>query len=260
MKTSTKLSMAIAAILFAGTLKAQTNLITNGGFEEVNSNGKPTGWYNGKDEEGNYIYDYLFIDTSDKKEGNQCCRVTGWNTIKQKITTATAGHKFDISFWYKCSDKLDESSDYLSLGFDGNFIGGNLPEDQDKLYQFIDIFPGEWQLLEIEGVTSPDTNTTNTFGFSAGGQNCTLWLDDVEIVDQNIAQGISNVKSELPIHVEGNILYVPSKAGETVSVYNTVGAQIITQAGNGETVKLTDLPQKQLLIVRSGSRTAKVIL
>jgi hypothetical protein len=72
--------------------------------------------------------------------------------------------------------------------------------------------------------------------------------------------GIGEIRLSLPVRVSGGELIVTAPAGNRIEVFSAIGVkQGSTVSAGGETV-LPGLPKGQVLIVRSGSSVAKVIL
>ena len=78
------------------------------------------------------------------------------------------------------------------------------------------------------------------------------------IVDD--ATAISHVEASLEVYTRNGNIVVPAEAGQRVEVYNMMGQTVYNGiAQSGETV-IAGLSTQQVLVVRAGNKTAKVIL
>lgn len=252
-----------------------TNLIPNGNFEQVDANGKPTGW--GDNYAENYesvVSKFNTSDATDFKEGiksgyftydptynleNVVPSISAMNWIKD----IPANKTYNISFWYKVSDRLNQSysnhEPFLNLA-GSSFYNGLSSENHAILSTNLDLIAGEWLFGEYKGIKS--TTATEDFIIGFNSDNCNFWLDDVQMVEAT-GTGINQVKADtkLPVYVSEGILYVGgTTAGETVSVYSITGQTLKSEKAQSTTTKIAGLSGGQVYIVRSGGKSAKVVL
>jgi len=265
-----------AMLLLTGTLSlnAQTNLVSNGNFEELDANGKPVGWGDGYNDEGTALLsDFNTVDATDFKEGKQSgffARNPAWNlemiypslNAYHPIKNVPAGKTYKFSFWYKLGEMLNtsfyEPAMSMSLWFENNYI----PENEELLSSTsFDAIPGVWFYKEIEGIKSGSSVDNLSLGFI--GMNCEFWLDDVQMVDQSDVNAINDVQADaqLPIYVSGGMLYVGATTrGEVVSVYSITGQILRSENAESTTTVISGLSTGQMYLVKCGARSAKVIL
>jgi hypothetical protein len=97
-----KLTLFILFLLQAVSFKAQTNLVVNGSFEEVDEDSNSVGWTYGTQPTTNYSV----VDAEDAPAGTKVINIqanaggTATNLI-QTVESIVAGEKYKISFYYK---------------------------------------------------------------------------------------------------------------------------------------------------------------
>ena len=104
--------------------------------------------------------------------------------------------------------------------------------------------------------------------YTKGWQKITYWdenWNEVEVDGDNSAvcddTSVAEVSArDWGIRAEGSALVVPTAAGEIVTVYNALGAKIAEVRAAGEETRINNLMKNQIVIVRSGDRSAKVVL
>ncbi len=86
-------------------------------------------------------------------------------------------------------------------------------------------------------------------------------IDDIRVIRKGNSD-VRNINASLPLPVykEGKDLVVTAEAGSVIEVMSIVGVTQQRVISNGGTTTISGLPQGQVLIVRSGSAVAKVIL
>ena len=146
-----------------------------------------------------------------------------------------------------------------------------------------------WVNVSAEGVETALTLTAGTITITSNGaglgytvaysltdQNATvhtgtysLGADVVGIYDQDgndysasISDGtaICNVEASLEVYTRNGNIVVPAEAGQRIEVYNMMGQTLYSgMAQNAETT-ISGLATQQVLVVRAGNKTAKVVL
>lgn len=71
---------------------------------------------------------------------------------------------------------------------------------------------------------------------------------------------IENVESKLDVYVRNGNIVVPVEAGERIAIYNMMGQTVYTSLAQGVETIIKGLPAHQVLVVRIGSKTAKIVL
>ncbi|MCE5331055.1 MAG: DUF6383 domain-containing protein, partial [Bacteroidales bacterium] len=72
--------------------------------------------------------------------------------------------------------------------------------------------------------------------------------------------GLSEVRTQLPVRIQNGNIIVTTASGSPVEVFNALGLKLQSQTADSSEITLSNLPQGQVLIVRSGNAVAKVIL
>lgn len=74
------------------------------------------------------------------------------------------------------------------------------------------------------------------------------------------ATGINVAESDLDVYVHNGTIYVPTATGTSVEVYAVTGQLIFHCTATDATTAISNLPQGQILLVRNGTQTAKIVL
>jgi hypothetical protein len=257
------------------SLKAQTNLVINGSFEEVGEDDLPVGWtcY------GTNVNYGIVTDVEDIPDGTKALSVdlntTGLRYVQQTMHGVIEGETYTLSFSHRVYKEPTNTSsenfnyNYVWIGADGSPIGS--PFTSDALVFVKDM----WIPLETE-ITAP----TGATGFNIKinfRRNIGVYLDDVRVVKtsgvtdkqdqyiQNLPDSITKnagdadfplegtTTSGLPVSYSSSNEAVATIDGSTVHIVGA-GDVIITasQAGNEEyepaqdvRVKLAVYPTKQ---------------
>jgi hypothetical protein len=80
------------------------------------------------------------------------------------------------------------------------------------------------------------------------------------VTQEGGAAGINDIKAALPVRTENGNLIVSVAPGSRIEVYTVAGSRLQSTVSSGNETILPGLPRKQILIVRSGSSVAKVVL
>ncbi|MDR0680872.1 MAG: hypothetical protein LBG15_03315 [Dysgonamonadaceae bacterium] len=257
MKTKLILFSIVLFLLQTVSLKAQTNLVTNGSFEEVGEDGKPTGWeYNGSN-----VTWSTSSEVSDIPDGEKVLDVSASSRssreIGQLIQGIVPGGKYRYPFKYNIYREMTHP-DELSCALVWSDESMETMDDYTFLSDLIASISNEWFSFEDE-ITAPEGAVAAyvAIGFY---ENLGFYVDDVRLVAVSSDAGIDEIRSSLPVRVSGGQLIVTAAAGSRIEVYNSLGMKLQSQtAGGGETV-FQGLPKGQILIVRSSSSVAKVVL
>lgn len=76
----------------------------------------------------------------------------------------------------------------------------------------------------------------------------------------NNSTAINNVEASLEVYTNNGNIIVPAEAGQRIEVYNMMGQTLYSgMAQNAETT-ISGLATQQVLVVRAGNKTAKVVL
>lgn len=116
--------------------------------------------------------------------------------------------------------------------------------------------------------TAPSTEITITYSpIAAGSHTATLTLTSAGAYDAIFAlkgistlfAGISNVYTALELSVINGKIVVSATEGESIAIYNTIGQQLFSKKAI-DGVNTITVPTHGVLIVKVGTRTAKVII
>ena len=248
------------------SLTAQTNLVTNGSFEDVGEDGRPTGWeYYGE----NVIYG-VSTDVSDIPEGTKVLNVDVTSTggqardFSQIISGIVAGETYNFSFWYNVYRDPSKTTEGLSytiawLTETGGMLDAYTYFSEDPLPYVKDVWiPIENELVAPEGAVTVLINTTIT-------RNIGVYIDDVKFLGPSsgpngIEKIIGSKKAELPVRRENGQLIVSVAAGSRIDVFTVLGSRLQSVVSSGNETTLSGLPKGEILIVRSGNAAAKTII
>jgi len=86
------------------------------------------------------------------------------------------------------------------------------------------------------------------------------YTGEVEIEVGGFVDAISNVEASLEVYTNNGNIVVPAEVGQRIEVYNMMGQTLYSgMAQNAETT-ISGLATQQVLVVRAGNKTAKVVL
>jgi hypothetical protein len=259
-----KLTLFIVTFLLIQnvSLNAQ-NLVVNGSFEEIGSNGKPTQW----DTEGSNVTWSTSSEVSDIPDGAKALKVDVTNTgssardISQvTLSGVVPGKEYLFSFKYnvyRAPSSADGNLIYGIAWFDANdatISAGSYESDP---------LPGGLNTWKTGGgyFVAP-AEAVKAYIYFTFSRNIGVYVDDVQLVaESDVPTGLSAVKAQsLFVRSEnGNLVVSGVPAGSRIDVYSVVGSRLQSAvAAQGETV-LSGLPKGQILIVRNGNEAAKVL-
>lgn len=240
--------IAIALLLGITGVNAQ-NLLSNPGFED----GK-TSW----------ILDYATtaeLITDEAHSGNNSLLALGgiYYDLTNYDFTDFFKKTFTVSFWYKTTEgetgiglELQAYNvDYTEALWVGKFTTTTLSETNNGWQQFTATFIPE----NTNKSLSPYSMLDLTVNISAPA----ILIDDFSLT-VNTINGVNDVRTQLPVRIQNSNIIVTTESGSPVEVYNALGLKLQSQTANSAETTLSNLPQGQVLIVRSGNAVAKVIL
>ncbi|NLI71147.1 MAG: hypothetical protein GX361_00255 [Bacteroidales bacterium] len=158
-----------------------------------------------------------------------------------------------------------ESYDLNEIMLEGDISACTL----NKLYDILPDAADASFTLMLLGKALENAKISNTAVlYEKGWQKITYWdenWNEVEVDGDNSAvcddTSVAEVSArDWGIRAEGSALVVPTAAGEIVTVYNALGAKIAEVRAAGEETRINNLMKNQIVIVRSGDRSAKVVL
>lgn len=86
------------------------------------------------------------------------------------------------------------------------------------------------------------------------------YTEDGEDYTVNNSNAISHVEASLEVYTRNGNIVVPAEAGQRIEVYNMMGQTVYTGLAQSAETTISGLSAQQVLIVRAGNKTAKVIL
>lgn len=107
-----------------------------------------------------------------------------------------------------------------------------------------------------------ENSTVHTGTYSLGAEVIGIYDQDGNDYSASISDvtAISNVEASLEVYTSNGNIIVPAEAGQRIEVYNMMGQTLYSgMAQNAETT-ISGLASQQVLVVRAGNKTAKVIL
>jgi len=102
--------------------------------------------------------------------------------------------------------------------------------------------------------------TTTITASQAGNDNYSAATDVTATLTVTPIDGLNDVRTQLPVRIQNGNIIVSAESGSTVDVFNAIGIKLQSQTANSSETTFSNLPQGQVLIVRSGNAVAKVIL
>ncbi len=263
MKTYNRIVFFLALFLIqAISLKAQVNLVQNGSFEAVDEDGIPTGWTLGSTDEVTYSvvsdgYESPYAFQADVASNS----LSTTRSISQEITDIEVGATYEVSFWYKTlreptgtdGGMFNNISTVFSFGF-------GMPIDMETATNPLINVLDTWLPYVKEDVVIPENVASLRIELTFN-RGINVLIDDIRVIRKGNSD-VRNINASLPLPVykEGKDLVVTAEAGSVIEVMSIVGVTQQRVISNGGTTTISGLPQGQVLIVRSGSAVAKVIL
>lgn len=71
--------------------------------------------------------------------------------------------------------------------------------------------------------------------------------------------GIKNEIEMADVYVNNGVIFVPTTAGERVTVFSATGAVLYNEVANDNLTVIANMPDNQMMIVKAGNRLAKVV-
>lgn len=266
MKKITLLLAFVACALFS---QAQTNLLTNPGFETWTNGTSPDGWTM-----GNSTYATVTANTTLFSEGTKSFKVTaaatnGGTYIVSQIIPITPSHKYRISmdYYIENGDGTDARiwSDWCNVT--GQTTTYATLSHADSLLLFgpgggSAYFPdvrGVWHTYTCDVVAPATGYNSFSFQFRTYKTPATVDWDNMYFADLTSAGVISPSADVLNISLVGRNLSVSNATANTVEIFNTVGAKVQSSKLENGSVQLNNLSQG-VYVVRVGKQTAKIVL
>ena len=104
--------------------------------------------------------------------------------------------------------------------------------------------------------------TVHTGTYSLGAEVVGIYDQDGNDYSASISDGtaICNVEASLEVYTSNGNIVVPAEAGQRIEVYNMMGQTIYSGVAQNAETTISGLAAQQVLVVRAGNKTAKVIL
>jgi len=166
---------------------------------------------------------------------------------------------FTVSFWYKTTEGeagIGLGLNAYNAGFTetlwvGKFDNTTLSETNNGWQQFTATF--------IPENTNKSLSPYSILDLTVNISSPAILIDDFSLT-VNTVNGINEVRTQLPVRIQSGNIIVTAQSGSSVEVYNALGLKLQSQTANSAETVISNLPQGQVLIVRSGNAVAKVIL
>ena len=278
--------------------KAQNNLLKNPGFEgetiivnEENGVISPEGW---EDDQTRYYDNDPHFNTiiGEAHSGNAALYMTyasqgypAGGSIVQLIDISTPGvdKVYTLSFWYKVVKATNYKGRTLSWSYGiGMWHSATELWDMTCLSQTTQevITPGEttegdWKFATVDydfgdhlskytksNEYAHDKSEMKYIGIGVQNIRGDLLLDDFSLTVKGGTSGIETTTANqpLPVKVDGGELYVGGLKGSRITVYDAIGRTVANTVATSETTHISNLPKNQLLVVKAGNKTAKVMM
>ena len=104
--------------------------------------------------------------------------------------------------------------------------------------------------------------TVHTGTYSLGADVVGIYDQDGNDYSASISDGtaICNVEASLEVYTRNGNIVVPAEAGQRIEVYNMMGQTIYSGVAQNAETTISGLAAQQVLVVRAGNKTAKVVL
>lgn len=271
-KFTLKHALLTGAICACGTLSAQQNLVMNPGFDEWTGD-NPTGWTL---KAGNTDITLTKAEMSGHGNVVKVANVgtKGNGEIKSDAVVVTAPGTYTFSFQYYVDPVTMNEAGMRHWAF-VNREDGTQPNKDDADFAQYDAIAKQFQYEGNSNAYSP-TNITGEWLtetlvvditlpvslnlMSRTYKETTVYYDNFTFIAADDPEAISASETHSGAYAAGGTVYVPAKAGETISVYTVAGHQVATKlAVDGEN-PILGLNAKQLYIIKVNGRVSKVIL
>lgn len=263
----------VAGFFGTASLNAQNLITTNPGFEEW-SGGAPAG-YTLTVATGSTVTQESTI----KYEGNSSVKIahagtSGTGKFIYNIKVPVEVGKYTFSFKYYVDPASGTTNVLRHWGYMNDVNGAMIAAGDPNKAQYDAVST----MLQTNGGTTSgylDTSTSGTWLTSETSLDIPIagtlqleiryyktfvgYIDGLSLVKNN-GTGIATEKVNTGIYANNDKVYVPAVVGEKIIVTNSLGQTISVSAAHDGVNELSNLPQKQLLIVKVGSKVAKVIL
>jgi len=263
----------VAGFFGTASLNAQNLIATNPGFEEW-SGGAPTGYTLTVAASST-----ITQESTIKYEGNSSVKIahagtSGTGKIVYTTKVPVEAGKYTFSFKYYVDPASGLTNVLRHWGYMNDVNGAVILTTDPNKAQYDAVST----MLQTNGGTTSgylDTSTSGTWLTSeteldipfAGTLQLEIryyktfvgYIDNFSLV-RNSGTGIATEKVNAGIYANNDKVYVPAVVGEKIIVTNSLGQTISVSAAHDGVNELSNLPQKQLLIVKVGSKVAKIIL
>lgn len=295
-----KTKILLFAMLLGSTMcaHAQENLVNNPGFEgetivinEEKGIIHPVGWYSdpGIREKDNGHFNTI---VDEAHSGNAAVYIYQSSkdvpisaVFAQSIDVANVGldKTYTFSFWYKVQkgssyngtpmtfqygismwdspDATNPRSANKRLGNQGVYLSGETKEG-DWTFVTVDYDYGDHLSKFTPTKYTKDKTNIHYMNYGVFVYDGDLLLDDFSLTVKGGTSGIESTTANqpLPVKVDGGELYVGGVKGSRITVYDAIGRTVANTVATSETTHIGNLPKNQLLVVKAGSKTAKVMV
>ena len=172
------LVLMAALLLCPVAMQAETaeNLLHNGGFEQLDEDGLPTGWYT--DAYINRVGVTLYSMTGDSRSGENAAVVENLGMNDARFAQRVAvkpDSMYRLSGWIR-ADGIEDSGRGANLSIEGLYVFSESVFDT----------AGEWQYVELYGLTGSEQESVTVFvrvGGYSGESIGSAAFDDVSLVE-----------------------------------------------------------------------------
>ena len=227
----------LSLVLFlmqAVSLMAQTNLVTNGGFEgEVGENGRPTGWtYNGSGATWSVITSVADIPEGTKALNINVTAAGGTNQSIYQTIGIVAGEAYKFSFSYNVYRESSSTSGGLTYSVQWKDASGTVISTATVTSSLLEYVKDFWLPSEVN-VTAP-VGAVDAVIYIRGNRKVGIYIDDVQwvLVQDKQSQTISGLAALTKTVGDADFdLSAVASSGLEVS-YSITNSQVATVSGN----------------------------
>lgn len=242
------------------------------GLTQLNQKGNVVGYSKGNTikfylEQKDVIFELESDTQRQPGDGNVHIIKADFSNIPELLSVS-----FSVDYWnepkYSALTDVEfapDSEDLMYITLEGDLDACVL----NKIYEILPEAAEEGYSLKLLGGALEAAKTSNTkILYDKGwrkmkerGENYTMVEihgDNSAVCDDTSVEEIT--AREWGIRSEGSSLLIPTVIGDVVTVYNALGAKIAETVATAEETRINGLTKNQIVIVRAGDRSAKVIL
>lgn len=271
-KFTLKHALLLGAVCMCGSLAAQQNLVMNPGFD-VWTGENPEGWTL---KAGNADITLSKANMTDHGNVVKVANVgtKGNGEIKSNALVVATPGTYTFSFQYYVDPVTTNEAGMRHWAF-VNREDGTQPNKDDADYAEYDAIAKQFQYEGNSNAYSPTdvrgqwltesliveiTLPVSLNLMARTYKETTIYYDNFSFVASQDPESISAAQTNAGVYTSDGTVYVPAKAGETISVYTVAGHQVASKAAVEGENTILGLSPRQLYIIKVNGRVSKVVL